>query len=62
MRALAPPAGFRSRSCTPNPLLTHGRLLYLFFFTKISEIYKGTAPIRAAHAPPKQGHEPVPIN
>jgi hypothetical protein len=41
-------------------LLTHRRLLY-FFLTKISEIYKGS-PYTGGACPPKQGHEPVPIN
>jgi hypothetical protein len=41
-------------------LLIHRRLLY-FFLTKISEIYKGS-PYTGGACPPKQGHEPVPIN
>jgi hypothetical protein len=34
---------------------------FTFFLTKISEIYKGS-PYTGGACPPKQGHEPVPIN
>ena len=34
---------------------------FTFFFTKICEIYKGS-PYTGGACPPKQEHEPVPIN
>jgi hypothetical protein len=34
---------------------------FTFFLTKISEIYTGS-PYPGGACPPKQGHEPVPIN